>query len=40
MLLRAEDGSIIVLEALGGTGVELNEWSKFIARGWYKIYKR
>lgn len=40
MLLRAEDGSVIVFEALGNTGVELNSWNTFMERGWYKLYKR
>lgn len=40
MLVQTEDKKIVVLEALGKVGVELNEWEKFIDRGWYKLYER
>ena len=40
MLLRAEDGSLVVLEAAGGTGVEMNPWKSFVDRGWISLYKR
>ena len=40
MLVRTEDGGVVVLEASGGCGVEANEWKNFVNRGWLKLYER
>ena len=40
MIVQTEDKRIVVLEALGNVGVEVNEWDKFISREWYKLYER
>lgn len=40
MLIRLEDGNLIVVEASGGSGVEYNLWKDFTKRGWLKLYER
>jgi hypothetical protein len=40
VVVQTEDKKIVVLEALGKVGVEINEWDKFISREWYKLYER
>ena len=40
ILVRLEDGKAAVLEATGGSGVEINLWEDFIRRGWVDIFVR
>jgi len=38
MVIRLEDGKIMLLEALRESGVGLCEWSRFLNKKWNKLY--
>lgn len=40
MLVKTEDNNLVVLEALGNCGVEINSWNTFLEKEWYRLYQR
>ena len=40
ILLRYSNGKIVIFECLRDTGVNVCDWSKFLAKKWFNLYSK